>query len=64
MHRRRSLLQDLAVLIDVGEVDAGALLHAWGGDFQHPGCRVDGALDLGHTRDGLKIGHQVGGLSS
>ena len=52
-------LHDFTVVVDVGKVDAHALLHAWGGDLKHPSGRVDGALDLGDTRDGLKVGHQV-----
>ena len=62
--RERVSLVDLAVLIDVGKVDAHAFLHAWGGNLQHPGGRVDRALNLGDTRNGLKVGHQVTRLST
>ena len=55
----RHPLEDGAVLIDVGKVEAEAVLHARGGDLQHPGGWVDAFLDRWDIGQRGKVGHQV-----
>lgn len=55
-------LEQGAVGIDVGKVQAKACFTAWSGDLQHPCGRVQVLSDGVHPPDPLKVSHQISGL--
>ena len=46
---KKSLLGKVRLGVVLSKVDAQLGLHAWRGDFQHPGCWVQTLLNGGHS---------------